>query len=132
LLVGYVVAQQVRSYSVGAMIVFWGVVALLVGPLLGVAARWVGQRQGVRTALGAGAISGVLIGEGVYGLTRIAETTYPPYWWGEIEVGVALTLFALARAPRTLLSAGVGIAAAALTAVGFVVIYSQDLIAVLP
>jgi hypothetical protein len=47
-------------------------------------------------------------------------------------VGVALGVIALARAPRTLLSAGVGIAAAAVTAVGFVVMYSHDLIAVLP
>jgi Family of unknown function (DUF6518) len=133
LLAGYVVAQQERSHSVGtSLIVFWTVVALLVGPPLGVAAHWVRQREGVRAALGVGPISGVLIGEGVYGLTRIADTTYPPYWWGEVIVGVALGAIALARAPRTPLSAGVGIASAAVTAIGFVVVYSQDLIAVLP
>jgi hypothetical protein len=133
LLVGYVVAQHVRSYSVGtSLIVFWSVVTLLVGPLLGVAAYWVRQQGGARAALGAGVISGVLIGEGIYGLTRIADTTYPPYWWAEVIVGVAIGAIALARAPRTPLNTGVGIATAAVTATAFVLVYGQDLIAVLP
>jgi hypothetical protein len=66
------------------------------------------------------------------GITRIADTTYPPYWWAEVIVGVVIGAFALARAPRTSLSAGVGVATAAVTAAAFVVVYSQDLIGVLP
>ena len=32
-------------------------------------------------------MGGVLIGEEVYGLTYVADTTFPPYWRGEIVVG---------------------------------------------
>ena len=40
--------------------------------------------------------SAVLIGEGVYGLTRISEGTSPVYWWLQIVVGAAIA----AQLPR--------------------------------
>jgi hypothetical protein len=91
LLAGYVLGAGLRGYPSGsALIVFWGLAALFVGPFLGLGAHWV--RSGHRTlaALGAGGMGGVLVGEGVYGLAYVADTTYLPYWWGQIAFGVAL------------------------------------------
>lgn len=90
LLGGYVLGSGIRGYPSGAaMIVFWVAAALLAGPLLGFGAYWVKIESGPRAALGIGAMSGVLVGEGVYGLAYIADTTFPPYWWGEILVGLS-------------------------------------------
>jgi Family of unknown function (DUF6518) len=84
----------------------------------------------VLAALGVGAMSGVLVGEGVYGLRYIADTTYPRYWWGEIVVGLALLGWVALRRLRFLslvVEAGV---VTAVTSALFVVVYQQDLITV--
>lgn len=77
-------------------------------------------------------MGGVLIGEGIYGLTFIADTTYAPYWWGETVTGVLLAAWVVSRGPDCLKKATVAAAVGALTAAAFLVVYSQDLIAVLP
>jgi hypothetical protein len=133
LLVGYAIAVEVRGDAASsALIVFWGAAALVVGPLVGLFAHWVATRRDALAALGAGAASGVLIGEGIYGVVEISDTTYTPYWWCEIAVG-ALLLAAIAwlrlRRPAGLL---VALPVAALTAAAFVVLYRADLISVLP
>ncbi len=132
LLGGYVLGASVRGYASGtALVVFWGAAALVVGPALGVGAHWVRIGRRTAAAVGIGAMSGVLIGEGVYGFTYISDTTYPPFWWGEAIVGVSL-LAATARrldGPRARFAA---VAMTALTAVAFVGIYSRNLISVLP
>jgi hypothetical protein len=46
-------------------------------------------------------MSGVLIGEGAYGMTVIADPTYPPYWWAEAAVGVVLAACVVSLTPRT-------------------------------
>lgn len=126
LLAGYVVAAGARDHpSSTGLLVFWGTAAVLVGPLLGIGGFWVRTLRGPLCALGAGAMSGVLVGEGVYGLTYVADTTYPPYWWGSIAVGVALLLLVAAlRLPgpgERALAAGT----CALAASSFVAAYSQ-------
>lgn len=91
LLAGYVVAAGVRGApSSTGLLVFWGSAAVLAGPLLGLGGFWVRTCRGRPGALGVGAMSGVLVGEGVYGLTDVADTTSPPYWWGSIAVGLAV------------------------------------------
>lgn len=132
LLAGYILGASVRGYSSSfQLIAFWGVAALLVGPLLGLAAFWVGHRRGPRAALGAGAMSGVLVGEGAYGLAYVADTTYPPYWWGQIVVGLALLLVVTALRLRQPRDIALGFGIGALTAASFVALYSQDLFALL-
>jgi hypothetical protein len=85
----------------------------------------------VAAAVGVGAISGVLIGEGVYGLAYISDTTYTPYWWVELAAGVALlALGGVSRLPQIPAATSAGVCAA--TAVAFVAVYSLDLIGVLP
>src|SRR5262249_30582516 len=96
------------------------------------AGYWANRRRDARAGLGVGAISGVLIGEGIYGLAFIADTTYMPYWWGETVAGVVLGACLVARRPSSLRNAGAAVTVAALTAVAFIAVYSQDLIGVLP
>jgi hypothetical protein len=132
LLVGYVIALEVLNLAAShALILFWGAVALGLGPLLGLAACWVRTERGVLAGLGAGAISGILAGEGIYGLVYIAGTTYPQYWWGEIALS-ALLLGATAAFYRWRAKTVVeALMVAVLTAALFVLVYSQDLISVL-
>ncbi len=132
LLAGYVLGAEVRGYpSSSQLIVFWGAAALLAGPLLGVGASWVRSRRGPFAALGAGAMSGVLVGEGVYGLAYIADTTYPPYWWGEIAVGLALLLAVTTRCLPDPRDIALGVGVTGLTAAAFVAVYSRDLMGLL-
>ena len=127
LLAGYVLGADVRGYpSSSQLIVFWGAAALLAGPLLGVGASWVRSRRGPLAALGAGAMSGVLVGEGVYGLAYIADTTYPPYWWGQIAVGLALLVVVTTRCLPDRRDIALGVGVAGLTAAAFVAVYSRD------
>lgn len=129
LLAGYVLGAGVRGYPSGSsLIVFWGLAAVFVGPLLGFGAHWV--RTGSRTlaAVGAGGMGGVLIGEGVYALATVADTTYPPYWWGEIVAGVVLLGVIAARRLRRPLPALLSVAVAAAVGVAFVGLYSGNLI----
>ena len=126
LLGGYIVGAGLRDFpSSTSLVVFWGAAAMLVGPLLGLGGYLVKNRRGPLAAIGVGAMSGVLIGEGAYGLSYIADTTYPPYWWGSI--GVGLTLLSVVAVQRLtglqdrVLAAGM----CAGTAVAFVAVYTQ-------
>jgi Family of unknown function (DUF6518) len=133
LLVGYVLGTSARGFASGtALVVFWGAAAIVVGPALGLGAHWVKTETGLAAAVGIGVMSGVLIGEGVYGLAYIADTTYPPYWWGEVIVGVVLLSGVASRRLEGPGIVAIAVAVCALTATAFVLIYSQDLISVLP
>jgi len=133
LLVGYVLGVQMLGYpSSHSMVLFWGGAALLAGPLLGVSAYWVKTRRDVRAAIGVGVVSGVLVGEGIYGLTRIADTTYPPYWWGEIVVGLVLLLTVAWRRLVGFRALAVSVALTVLVALAFVAVYSRGPLAFLP
>ena len=78
--------------------------------------------------IGIALMSGILVGEGVYGLTFVSDTTSPPYWWGSILAG--LVLLGLVASTRLSQARPIGLALGftALVAGAFVV-YSQDLIA---
>lgn len=88
MLAGYVLTNDARGFpSSSAMMLYWGLAAVVAGPVLGVGAHWLRHRQGVRAAFGTAAMASVLIGEGLYGLTVVAATTPAAYWWGEIVAG---------------------------------------------
>jgi hypothetical protein len=72
-----------------------------------------------------GVVSGVLVGEGIYGLTRIANTTFPPYWWGEILVGLVLLLFVVWRRLVGLRTVVASIVLTVFIALAFVLAYSR-------
>ncbi len=133
LLAGYVAGVDIRGDSAShALILFWGAAAIVAGPLLGLGAYWVRHDRDSLAALGSGAVSGVLVGEGVYGVTEISDTTYVPYWWCEIAVGILLLgVLAWARLRRPP-AVAVALAVAFTTAAAFVLVYRANLIGVLP
>jgi Family of unknown function (DUF6518) len=133
LLAGYVAGVEVRGDAAShALILFWGAAAIVAGPLLGLGAYWVRHDRDSLAALGSGAVSGVLVGEGVYGVTEISDTTYVPYWWCEIAVGIlllgVLAWLRLRRPPAVAMALGVAL----VTVVGFGLVYRANLIGVLP
>ncbi|WP_433870464.1 DUF6518 family protein [Saccharopolyspora sp. CA-218241] len=126
MLLGYVLVNEARGYpSSTGLVLFWSAAAVVAGPLLGAGAHLLRWSRGRAAIWGVGAISGVLVGEGAYGLLHIADTTYPPYWWGEIVVGVLLLLAAHAwRFRRWSTTATAALLTAAVAAV-FVLAYSN-------
>lgn len=132
LLAGYVIAANLRGFeSSTALLVFWGTAAVLVGPFVGLAAHWSRSGGPGLVACGAGLIGGLLIGEAVYGLVVIGDTTHPPYWWGQLAAGL-FVLGGVASARRlegrVVLAA---LAVAAVVATAFFVVYRMNLIAFL-
>ena len=77
-------------------------------------------------------ISGILIGEGLYGLSTIADTTYPPYWSGQIVVGVAILASVAVQRPRQVRRIAIAVACSLLVAASFVAVYRLSLISLLP
>jgi Family of unknown function (DUF6518) len=130
LLSGYIVSDWAHGYpSSHALIAFWGLAAVLVGPALGLAGY--GVRRGTRTAAAwsIGAVTGILIGEGVYRLTFISTTTSPVYWWAELAVGLALLVTLIEARRLASIEALLAFGVAVITTGTFLLAYSQNLIA---
>jgi hypothetical protein len=120
LTVGYAVVSTLRGFPFDPTA--WAVIGVLAGPVIG-AATFALRRSPMHAAVGGGLLAGVLIGEGVYGLTAIAATTSPVFWWAAITVGVALLVAVAALRLRDIRSTLVLASVAALTAGVFVVAY---------
>ena len=125
IVLGYTVASEVRGLSYDPL--FWSVVGVVAGPFVGAAAAALVGRHVIGTALGAGALAGALIADGIYGLTVVAGTTSPVYWVLCLVGGVALAGVVAVRlrtrvAVVTLLATAV-VATAVLSA-GFAVLNS--------
>lgn len=124
LLAGYVLANSVRGFpSSTALLLFWGVAGVTVGPLVGLGAHWARSRRDLWAGLGVGGPTGVLLGEGVYGLTVVSATTPAAYWWGSVLLGVLVATVASTvwlRGPTARLVAPV---VAAAVAGAFVALY---------
>lgn len=105
--VGYTVVSNARGFEFDPT--YWAIVGFVTGPVVGTAAHAL-RRGGLAPAIGAAVISGILIGEGAYGLTLIATTTSPVWWWIQIGVGLAVLVATGIRSshPQT-----VGVAAGA-------------------
>ncbi len=99
---GYAIATVVRGDSNSATTVaFWLIAAVLAGPPLGIAAAW-STREGIRHGIGFAVIGGVLIGEGTYGWTTVADTTDWRYWAVELLIGVIVVAAAAFHRKSTL------------------------------
>jgi len=95
MLAGYALATELRGYPVGtSMFVRWGAAAVIAGPALGVGAAWLRGPDPLRAAAGVAPIAGILLGEGLYGLTVVAATTSAGYWIGEVVLGLVLVVLA--------------------------------------
>ncbi|WP_106248410.1 DUF6518 family protein [Allonocardiopsis opalescens] len=128
MVVGYDIGSILRGYQPAmGMTLFWLAAAVVAGPPLGLGGHALRTRSRL-TPAAVGAMSGVLIGEGGYGLSFIAATTPPAYWWCSIAAGTALLVWAIARRFPDLRSATAATGVTALVAIAFVAVYSLNLI----
>jgi len=97
LIVGYAVALNLRGFAYSP--VRWGVIGIVVGPFVGVAATWL-QKRGVRAALGGGLLAGIGLGDAIYGLTTVSATTGVAYWITIAVAALALLVYLLLRRVR--------------------------------
>ncbi|NNC13727.1 hypothetical protein HII28_17825 [Planctomonas sp. JC2975] len=77
LVVGYAVISTWRGHYYSPLM--WALIGLVAGPFIGVAASWL-RENGIRAALGTGLLAGIGIGDAVFGLTVVADTTGVVYW----------------------------------------------------
>ena len=90
---GYVIVSELRGFPTSSsMILFWTAAALVVGPVLGIGAAWANSTSEIQAGLAFSPLIGVLVGEGVHGLTAIADTTPAIYWICQIVVALGLAL----------------------------------------
>lgn len=120
LVLGYTVAADVRGYVYDPTL--FGIVGLVVGPFVGVAAAWL-RETGVRAALGTALLAGIGLGESVYGLTTVVETTGAGYWVAIGLVSLVLLAVMLGRALRGTLQVVLTTAGAAVGAAVFLLAY---------
>ena len=102
MLEAYSAVSSWRGFPDRSLFGFWGIVALVAGPLIGLATAWLRARSRVLAAIGVVIVSAPLLGEAVYGLTAIRATPSPVWWSIEAVLGIALAgvvAFAGARRP---------------------------------
>ncbi len=122
LVLGYTVAADLRGFYYDPLL--FSAVGVVAGPFVGVAASWL-RTDGVRSALGAALLAGIGVGEAVYGLTLIRESTSPVYWTVIGVAGLALLAGVLARRVRGVLPVALGVGGTAVVAAAFYVAYSS-------
>lgn len=125
LLEGYDLVTAVRGFGYSAPFtdVFW-LLAVPAGPILGAAAALTLHGGGAWRVLAVAPLSGVLIGEGVWALDAISDTTSPVYWWIQIVLGVGfLALATIRRRPRVVVAVAAVVVTAAAAAV-FIAVYA--------
>lgn len=120
LTLGYTVVADLRGYVYDPTM--FGLVGLVVGPFVGVAAAWL-WRSGVHAALGTAVLAGIGVGESVYGLTTVVETTGATYWVVIDVVALVLLAAMLARRVRGAVPVTVAVAGTAAIAGAFVLAY---------
>lgn len=122
----YGVVSRWRGFPYGGGLTnFWTQIALLVGPIAGIAATWLRSPRPVLVALGASAPAAVWIGEGLFGLTVIGDTTSPVFWSLELAAGVGLVAVIAVTRVRTLAGVATLVGASAFEAALFYLVYSS-------
>jgi hypothetical protein len=125
LVLGYAAASELRGLSYDPT--RWSVIGVAAGVVVGTATAWLRER-GIRPALGAAVLSGIGVGEAIYGLTVVQETTSPVYWVLIGLLGIGLLVSMLARRIRgrtpTVVAVIGTVAVAATLLVGYQVIGS--------
>jgi hypothetical protein len=74
-------------------VTFWILAALVVGPVVGLAAGWVRRAGPVRTGAGAGIVAGFLAGEAIFALHYLSQSTSPVYWTLQLMVAGVLGIW---------------------------------------
>jgi Family of unknown function (DUF6518) len=116
--ISYGVVSELRgfSYSAGPHNI-WSILAFPVGVIAGLAASWLRSSRSILVAIGASAPAAVLLGEGVYGLTMVLDTTGPVVWILELVCGVALLVAVSLRRLRSFRSIALCVGLAVLGAI---------------
>lgn len=97
---GYRLVSGWRGFDYGEPFTgMFTIIGVLAGPDVGAAAALVRHPSPAWRGLAIAPVASVLIGEGVYGLTVVADTTSPVYWVVQIVIGAVLTLVVILR-PR--------------------------------
>ena len=126
LLTGYDLWSVLNGSAVSTQsILFWSIAAVLIGPVLGLGAFWLMRGPVLLGAVGVSCMSGVLVGEGVHGLLYVADTTYPPYWWGSVLTGAGLLLWSLVRKLHGASAVSLAILSTGVVSAAFVVVYAN-------
>ncbi len=90
LVLGYTLGSELRGLTYNPML--WGAIGLVTGPVIGAAAAGTASTRSVPVALGSGVLAGVLVADGIYGLTVVADTTSPVYWTTVLVAGLVAVL----------------------------------------
>ncbi|GEA87801.1 DUF6518 family protein [Cellulomonas cellasea] len=101
---------------------FFGTIGLVAGPVVGVATAWL-REHGLRAALGTAVLAGIGLGEAVYGLTSVVESTGAAYWVVLGAGALALLAGMLARRVRGAVPVLVATLGTAVVAGAFAVAY---------
>jgi hypothetical protein len=120
LVLGYTIASELRGYVYHPL--FWSLVGVVAGPFVGAAAAAVVGRHALRAAIGAGALAGVLVADGIYGLTVVAASTSPVYWTICLVLGAVLVATSVVRHrswPATAAVIGTAVAATGVLSAGY-------------
>jgi hypothetical protein len=104
MLAGYDLVSAWRGVEDRSLVGFWGAVAIVAGPLLGLATAWLRSRRRVLVALGVIVIVTPLLGEAAYGLTVNRATTSPVYWLIQAVLALALPAVIAFAAQRRILT----------------------------
>jgi hypothetical protein len=120
-----VVSRWRGFYYGGGLSSMWNQIALLVGPVAGIAATWLRSPRPILVAVGASAPAAVLIGEGLFGLTVVSDTTSPVFWIIELAVRIGVVVVTSVTRLRAVSAIGVLVGASALGAALFYAVYSS-------
>lgn len=120
LVLGYAAVADLRGLYYDPML--FSVVGVVVGPFVGVATAWL-RATGLRAARGTAALAGIGVGEAVFGLTVVGDTTSPVYWIAVALGSAALMAGMLARRIRGGVPVAVTVGGTAAVAAAYVVVY---------
>jgi len=122
---GYRLVSGWRGFDYGEPFTgMFTIIGLLAGPVVGAAAALVRRRRELWRAVGIAPVASVLVGEGVYGLTVVGDTTSPVYWIAQLVIGIVLTLVVIARARMRVPLAALTVWLVAAGSAAFVAFYS--------
>ena len=121
LTVGYSAAVQLQDLFYDPTL--FALVGVVVGPFVGVATSWLRAVHPWQEALGTALLAGIGVGEAVFGLTAVADTTSPVYWVLIGTVALALLMAMLVRRIRGVPWKLLAVIGTCVTAGAFVVAY---------
>ena len=122
LTLGYSAGAQLRGLSYDPTL--FALVGLVVGPFVGIATSWLRAKLSWHAATGTALLAGIGVGEAIYGMTVVADTTSPVYWVLIGTAALALLVVMLVRRIRGAQWQLLAVVGTGMTAGAFVAAYS--------